>query len=114
MSEKKRGFLGRLFSGKDKNETPEAERIDTPAESPAFDASQSEPEPADTGLDAAPDLTEPPAVPPIAEETLFTGIGAEEEVEIRAVDLKAQVEGLQTEYDSLKKAKGEQSKDENN
>ncbi len=78
MSEKKRGFLGRLFSGKDKNETPEAERIDTPAESPAFDASQSEPEPADTGLDAAPDLTEPPAEPPIAEETLFTGIGAEE------------------------------------
>ncbi len=81
MSEKKRGFLGRLFSGKDKNETPEAEGIKPSAENPVVDAPQSEPEPADTGFDAAPDLTEPPAEPPIAEETLFTGIGAEEALE---------------------------------
>jgi hypothetical protein len=61
MSEKKRGFLGRLFSGKDKNETPEAEGPDTSAEIPAVDAPAADLEPGASGFDATPDLTEPPA-----------------------------------------------------
>ena len=73
MSEKKRGFLGRLFSGKDKNETPEAEGLEPSTENPAADAPASDSKPDDTGFDAAPDLTEPPAEPAVAEETLFTG-----------------------------------------
>jgi len=81
MSERKRGFLGRIFGGKDKDEAPEAEGLDTSAESPAFDAPASNPEPDDRGFDATPDLTEPPAEPPVAEETLFSGIGAEEALE---------------------------------
>ena len=78
MSEKKRGFLGRLFGGKEKDAVSEAEGLEISAESPATERPASAPEPEDAGFDATPDLTEPPAEPPIAEEMLFTGIGAEE------------------------------------
>ena len=81
MSEKKRGFLGRLFSGKDKNETPEAENLEPSAEHRAVDAPESDSAPETSGFDPTSELTEPPAEPPIAEETLFTGIGAEEALE---------------------------------